>query len=134
MDPPGGALILASVFTLGSDHRNNSHGIKHQAAVLLFCVVFYFYRSDLYSFQWIRSLDACYLNWVYVIFLKVLLLRFSVHWNWFFCTFSVKFLSWGNSFWELKKISGTNGPVVRHTFFTPDYWCNSGFVSLYHLC
>ena len=23
------------------------------------------------------------------------------------------FLSWGNIFWELKKFSGTNGPVVR---------------------
>ena len=28
------------------------------------------------------------------------------------------FLAWGNIFWELKKISGTNGPVVRY-FSTP---------------
>ena len=38
------------------------------------------------------------------------------------------FLSWGNIFWELKKFSGTNGPVVRY-FFHPceTVWIYYGF-------
>ena len=50
----------------------------------------------------------------FFLFVRVFPLNLSFYLNFY----NYIFLSWGNIFWELKKFSGTNGPVVRY-FFHP---------------
>ena len=45
-------------------------------------------------------------------------MNFPLNFSFFLNYYNFFFLAWGNIFWELKKNSGTNGPVVP-ILFTP---------------
>ena len=67
-----GECIFSQSRTLDFQNFLAEHGSSRQCP---FLASVFTLGPDLYSFQWIRPLDACYLNQFYVIFLKVLLVK-----------------------------------------------------------